>query len=80
MPTVNGEPSLSLTALCAPTKLASAPAQTREGIRNAVLAGVQFIEHAVYVDESICAEMKARGTFAVSMLVASLGVVRKAEQ
>ena len=61
-------------------KVCAAHAQAREGIRNAVLAGVQSIEHAVYVDESICAEMKTRGTFAVPTLVASLWVVRKAEQ
>ena len=55
-------------------------AQATQGIRNAVLAGIESIEHGIYLTEEICAEMKKRGTFLVATLVAPLWVLRRAEQ
>ena len=55
-------------------------AQAAQGIRNAVVAGVESIEHGIYLDEEICAEMKKRGTFLVATLVAPLWVIRRAEK
>ena len=61
-------------------KTCAAHAHALEGIRNAVVSGVQSIEHGVYLDESVCAEMKTRGTYLVPTLVAALWVRRKGEQ
>lgn len=55
-------------------------AQATQGIKNAVLAGIESIEHGIYLTEEICAEMKQRGTFLVATLVAPLWVLRRAEQ
>jgi imidazolonepropionase-like amidohydrolase len=54
-------------------------AQATAGIRNAVQAGVESIEHGIYLDEALCHEMKERGTFLVPTLVAPLWVLRRAE-
>jgi imidazolonepropionase-like amidohydrolase len=61
-------------------KTCMAHAQATEGIRNAVVCGVESIEHGIYLDESVIAEMKARGTFLVPTLVAPVWVQRRAEQ
>lgn len=50
-------------------KTCMAHAQSTDGIRNAVAAGVESIEHGVYMDESVVAEMKRRGTFLVPTLL-----------
>ena len=42
----------------------------REGIRNAVLAGVDTIEHGTYMDQETMEEMRVRGTFHVPTLLA----------
>jgi imidazolonepropionase-like amidohydrolase len=55
-------------------------AQATQGILNAVLEGVESIEHGIYLDEQVVAEMKARGTFLVPTLVAPVWVLRLAEQ
>jgi imidazolonepropionase-like amidohydrolase len=55
-------------------------AQATQGIKNAVVAGVESIEHGIYLTEEICAEMKKRGTFLVATLVAPLWVIRRAEK
>lgn len=55
-------------------------AQATQGILNAVLEGVESIEHGIYLDEQTVAEMKARGTFLVATLVAPIWVLRLAEQ
>jgi imidazolonepropionase-like amidohydrolase len=55
-------------------------AQAMQGIKNAVLAGVESIEHGIYLTEEICAEMKKRGTYLVATLVAPLWVIRRAEK
>lgn len=54
-------------------------AQATAGIRNAVRAGVESIEHGIYLDEALCHEMRERGTFLVPTLVAPLWVLRRAE-
>lgn len=55
-------------------------AQANQGIKNAVLEGVESIEHGIYLDEEVIEEMKRRGTFLVPTLVAPVWVLRLAEQ
>jgi imidazolonepropionase-like amidohydrolase len=55
-------------------------AQGTQGILNAVLAGVESIEHGIYVDDRCIDEMKTRGTFLVPTLVAPVWVLRHAER
>ena len=55
-------------------------AQATQGIKNAVQAGVESIEHGIYLDEEACAEMKKRGTYLVATLIAPLWVLRRAEK
>jgi imidazolonepropionase-like amidohydrolase len=61
-------------------KTCMAHAQGTEGIKNAVLAGVESIEHGIYVDEEVIGEMKKRGTFLVPTLVAPVWVLRHSER
>ena len=61
-------------------KTCMAHAQGTEGIRNAVLCGVESIEHGIYLDESVVADMKSRDTFLVPTLVAPIWVERHAER
>src|SRR5437868_9524182 len=60
-------------------KTAMAHAQGTQGIKNAVSAGVESIEHGIYLDEEVIDEMKRRGTFLVPTLVAPLWVLRRSE-
>jgi imidazolonepropionase-like amidohydrolase len=53
--------------------------QATQGIRNAVAAGIESIEHGIYLDEETALEMKRRGTYLVATLVAPLWVVRRSE-
>jgi imidazolonepropionase-like amidohydrolase len=46
----------------------AAHAHARDGIANAVRAGVRSIEHGTWMDEETLAEMKRRGTFFVPTL------------
>ncbi|HEX9496658.1 MAG TPA: amidohydrolase family protein [Candidatus Limnocylindria bacterium] len=55
-------------------------AQATQGIKNAVLAGIESIEHGIYLDEEVCAAMKKRGTYLVATLVAPLWVIRRGEK
>ena len=55
-------------------------AQASAGILNAVVSGVDSIEHGVYLTEEICHEMIARGTYLVPTLAAPLWVLRRAER
>jgi imidazolonepropionase-like amidohydrolase len=61
-------------------KTVMAHAQATQGIKNAVRAGIESIEHGIYLDEEIAEEMKRRGTYLVPTLVAPLWVIRRAEQ
>jgi imidazolonepropionase-like amidohydrolase len=49
---------------------AIAHAQGNAGIRNAVRAGIDSVEHGVYLDDEVVEEMRQRGTFLVPTLVA----------
>jgi imidazolonepropionase-like amidohydrolase len=54
-------------------------AQSTEGIKNAVRAGVRSIEHGIYLDEEAIALMLERGAYLVPTLVAARGVIRAAD-
>jgi len=54
-------------------------AQANQGILNAVLAGVESIEHGIYLDERVIDEMLKRGTYLVATLIAPVSVLRLAE-
>ena len=60
-------------------KTCMAHAQATAGIKNAVRAGVESIEHGIFLDDEVIAEMKDRGTFLVPTLHAPLGVLKRAE-
>ena len=55
-------------------------AQALQGIRNAVEAGIESIEHGIYLDEETAEQMKKKGTYLVATLVAPLWVQRRAER
>ena len=55
-------------------------AQANQGILNAVLAGVESIEHGIYLDDRVVDEMLKRGTFLVATLIAPVSVLRLAEE
>ena len=55
-------------------------AQALQGIRNAVEAGIESIEHGIYLDADTAELMKKRGTYLVATLVAPLWVQRRAER
>lgn len=61
-------------------KFVASHAQATEGIRNAVECGVESIEHGIYLDESVIALMKERGTFLVPTLQAPHGGIRRGEE
>jgi imidazolonepropionase-like amidohydrolase len=61
-------------------KTCMAHAQGTQGIENAVLAGVESIEHGIWLDDEVIAEMKRRGAFLVPTLVAPLWVLRREER
>jgi imidazolonepropionase-like amidohydrolase len=54
-------------------------AQSTEGIKSAVRAGVRSIEHGIYLDEEVIALMLERDAYLVPTLVAPTGVIRAAE-
>jgi imidazolonepropionase-like amidohydrolase len=60
-------------------KTCMAHAQATAGIKNAVRAGVESIEHGIFLDDEVIAEMKRRGTFLVPTLHAPRGVLKRAE-
>ncbi len=61
-------------------KTVMAHAQATQGIKNAVLGGIDSIEHGIYLDEETIEAMKQRGTYLVATLVAPLWVLRRAEK
>ena len=74
------EISVMVEEAAAVGKTAMAHAQSTEGIRNAVECGVESIEHGFYLDDSVIAEMKARGTFLVPTLQALKAALRRADE
>ena len=61
-------------------KTCMAHAQGNQGIKNAVAAGVESIEHGIWLDDEVIAEMKRKGTFLVPTLVAPVWVLRREER
>lgn len=53
---------------------AAAHAQGTAGIKNAVRAGIDSIEHGIYLDDEVIAEMRERGTFLVPTLSAPANI------
>ncbi len=51
-------------------------AQASEGIHNAVLAGIDSIEHGIYLSDESIAEMLTRGTYLVATLAAPMNINR----
>ena len=61
-------------------KTCMAHAQGAEGIRNALRAGVESIEHGFFLDDEGIALMRERGAFLVPTLHAPRSIVRRAEE
>jgi imidazolonepropionase-like amidohydrolase len=61
-------------------KTCMAHAQGTDGIKNAIRAGVESIEHGIYVDDEAIDMMKRAGTFLVPTLVAPVWVLRHSER
>ena len=55
---------------------AIAHAQGNAGIKTAVRAGIDSVEHGVYLDDEVIEEMRRRGTFLVPTLVAPAMIAR----
>jgi imidazolonepropionase-like amidohydrolase len=55
-------------------------AQATQGILNAVVAGVESIEHGIYLDDHVIDEMLKRGTYLVATLIAPVSVIKLADQ
>lgn len=55
-------------------------AHSAQGIKNAVEAGVDSIEHGVYADEEALEAMRSHGTFLVPTLLAPIWITRRAER
>ena len=56
-----------------------AHAQSAEGIKNAVRAGIRSIEHGIFLDDEAIELMLERGTWFVPTLIAAEGVIEAAE-
>jgi imidazolonepropionase-like amidohydrolase len=56
-----------------------AHAQSNEGIKQAVRAGIRSIDHGLFLDEEAISLMTERGTWLVPTLVAPQGVIDAAE-
>ena len=74
------EIAIMVAEAAAAGKTCMAHAQGTQGIKNAVHAGVESIEHGIWLDDEVLAEMKRRGTFLVPTLVAPIWVLRNAEK
>jgi imidazolonepropionase-like amidohydrolase len=51
-------------------------AQSAQGIRNVVLAGVDSVEHGIYLEDDVIDEMVRRGTFFSATLAAPLNIIK----
>jgi imidazolonepropionase-like amidohydrolase len=60
-------------------KRCMAHAQSNQGIKNAIIAGVASIEHGIYLDDEAIAMMLERGVYLVPTLIAPQDVVDAAE-
>lgn len=61
-------------------KTCMAHAQGARGIMNALVAGVESIEHGIWLTDEVLEEMKRQNAFLVPTLVAPLWVIRRAEK
>lgn len=61
-------------------RTANAHAQGTEGIQNALRAGVDSIEHAVYLDDETIDMFLQRGTYIVPTLTAPWAMIQEADQ
>lgn len=61
-------------------KTCMAHAQGARGIMNALVAGVESIEHGIWLTDEVIEEMKRQNAFLVPTLVAPLWVIRRAEK
>ena len=57
----------------------AAHAHGKEGMKRAVLAGINSIEHGTYMDQEVMGLMKARGTYYVPTIMAGDWVAEKAK-
>jgi imidazolonepropionase-like amidohydrolase len=57
-----------------------AHAQSAEGIKNAIRAGIRSIDHGVYLDDEAISMMLERGSYLVPTLVAPRGVLEAADK
>jgi imidazolonepropionase-like amidohydrolase len=57
----------------------AAHAHGKEGMKRAVLAGINSIEHGTYMDQEVMDLMKARGTYYVPTIMAGDWVAKKAK-
>ncbi len=60
-------------------KKVMAHAQATQGIKNAVSAGVESIEHGFYLDDEVIDAMILRGTYLVPTLIAPVWLLRRSE-
>jgi imidazolonepropionase-like amidohydrolase len=67
-------------AACRARTRVMAHAQGTEGIKNAVRAGIQSIEHGIYLDDEAIELMLERGTFLVPTLVALVAILETGER
>lgn len=58
----------------------AAHAQGTEGIKNAVRAGIDSVEHAIYMDDEAVELMKQHGTFVVPTLVAPRAIYENPDE
>lgn len=55
-------------------------AQGTTGIKNAVMAGIDSVEHGIYLDDEVIQMMLDRGTYLVPTLIAPLAIVEGGEE
>jgi imidazolonepropionase-like amidohydrolase len=60
-------------------KLTASHAQSTQGIKNAIRAGVRTIEHGVWLDEEACQMMVDRGVYLDATLAAPYFILKHAE-
>lgn len=61
------------------SKIVIAHAQGTQGIKNAIMAGIDSIEHGIYLDDEAIEMMKERGTWLVPTLSAIHNIVNNAD-
>jgi imidazolonepropionase-like amidohydrolase len=64
-----------VTEASAAGRFVMAHAQSAEGIKNAVRAGIRSIEHGIFLDDEAIELMLERGTWFVPTLIAAQGVI-----